>query len=76
MGGEHIIIAFTNSVFFETETGDLLRFRGGAVADRGARAGRETTLATASNPSLVERAGPLYYEDGYTGTGEYWPSTG
>ncbi len=70
VGGNAIIIAYTNSVFFETETGDLLRFRGGAVADRGARAGRETTLATAANPALVERAGPLYYEDGYTGTGE------
>lgn len=68
--GPDIIVAYTNSVFFETETGDLLRFRGGAVADRGAPAGRETALATAVNPSLVQHAGPLYYEDGYTGTGE------
>jgi hypothetical protein len=70
VSGNEIIVAYTNSVFFETETGDLLRFRGGAVADRGAPAGRETALATAVNPSLVERAGPLYYEDGFTGTGE------
>ena len=68
--GPDIIVAYTNSVFFETETGDLLRFRGGAVADRGAPAGRETALTTALNPSLVQHAGPLYYEDGYTGTGE------
>jgi hypothetical protein len=68
--GPDIIVAYTNSVFFETEMGDLLRFRGGAVADRGAPAGRETALATAVNPSLVHHAGPLYFEDGYTGTGE------
>jgi hypothetical protein len=68
--GNDIIIAYTNSVFLETETGDLLRFRGGAVADRGALAGKEAARATALNLPLVERAGPLYYEDGYTGTGE------
>jgi hypothetical protein len=68
--GNDIIIAYTNSVFLETETGDLLRFRGGAVADRGALAGKEAARDTALNLPLVERAGPLYYEDGYTGTGE------
>lgn len=68
--GPDIIVAYTNSVFFETDTGDLLRFKGGAVADRGAPVGREAALATALNPPLVEHAGPLYYEDGYTGTGE------
>jgi hypothetical protein len=70
LNGPDIIVAYTNSVFFETETGDLLRFKGGAVADRGAPAGRETALATAVNPSLAQHAGTLYYEDGYTGTGE------
>jgi hypothetical protein len=67
---DSIILAYTNSVFFETETGDLLRFRSGAVADRGAAVGREDSRASALNPKLAERAGPVYYEDGYTGTGE------
>lgn len=67
---ESIILAYTNSVFFETETGDLLRFRSGAVADRGAAVGKEDSRASALNPKLAERAGPVYYEDGYTGTGE------
>ena len=67
---ESIILAYTNSVFFETETGDLLRFRSGAVADRGAVVGKEDARADAMNPKLAERAGPMYYEDGFTGTGE------
>ena len=67
---ESIILAYTNSVFFETETGDLLHFGGGAVADRGAAVGREDSRANALNRKLAERAGPVYYEDGFTGTGE------
>ena len=70
LSGDDLILAYTNSVFLETETGDLLRFRGGAVADRGALVGKAAAQADAVNLGLAERAGPLYYEDGYTGTGE------
>jgi hypothetical protein len=65
-----IILAYTNTVFLETEAGDLLRFRGGAAADRGSLVSKQDSLASALNPSLANAAGPLYYEDAYTGTGE------
>ena len=65
-----VVLAFTNPVFLETTTGDLLAYRGGAVADRGARVGREDASTSALDDRLAERAGPLYYEDGFTGTGE------
>ena len=70
ISGNEIILAYTNSVFLETEAGDLLRFRGGAVADRGTLVGKEAARASAVNSVLARSAGPLYYEDGYTGSGE------
>jgi hypothetical protein len=68
--GDDLIIAYTNSIFFETESGDLLRFRGGAVADRGAIVSKDVSRTSALSPALVEHAGELYYEDGFTGVGE------
>ncbi len=68
--GKTIVIGYTNAVFLESQTGDLLSFRGGAVGDRGASVSRDDSLAGTLSPSLVKIAGPLYYEDGYTGTGE------
>jgi hypothetical protein len=65
-----IVLAFTNPVFLETNTGDLLAYRGGAVADRGALVGKEDSQTTARDSGLAGRVGPLYYEDGFTGTGE------
>ncbi len=71
LGDGDIILAYTNGVFLETETADLLRFRNSAaVADRGALVGKDEALAQALNPSLVARAGTLYYEESFTGTGE------
>lgn len=57
------IVAYTNGQFLGTESGDLLRFNGGAVADRG---------TIVRNPAQAgKRTGsPLYYEDDYTGVGE------
>jgi hypothetical protein len=65
-----IVLAFTNPVFLETNTGDLLAYRGGAVADRGALVGKEDSQTIGRDGGLIGRAGPLYYEDGFTGTGE------
>jgi hypothetical protein len=65
-----VVLSYTNSVFLTTEVGDLLRFRGGAVADRGALVGKEDSSATALNPDLARKAGPVYYEDGFAGIGE------
>lgn len=67
---EGMVLAFTNPIFLETTSGDLLAYGGGAVADRGALVGTGDLHALALNHGLVERAGLLYYEDGFTGTGE------
>jgi hypothetical protein len=56
------IVAFTNGQFLGTESGDLLRFPGGPVADRG-------TLMV-NPPGNIKHSGRLYYEDDYTGVGE------
>jgi hypothetical protein len=69
-GDSGIVLAFTNPVFLETNTGDLLTYRGEAVADRGALVGKEDSQTKVRDGGLAEHAGPLYYEDGFTGTGE------
>lgn len=64
------IIAYPNAVFLLDDSNDLLRFRQGASDNRGARVDEHLAREFASNPNLVANAGQLYYEDGYTGTGE------
>jgi hypothetical protein len=64
------VVAYSNSVFLNTDGGDLLRFRGGAMADRGAAVSRQDAEQNLFSPELLEKAGPLFYEDGYTGAGE------
>jgi hypothetical protein len=64
------IIAYPNAVFLLDDSNDLFRFRQGASDNRGARVEAHLAHQYASNPALVASAGPLYYEDGYTGTGE------
>ena len=64
------IIGYPDAVFLIDETNDLLRFRSGAYGQRGSSVDGHLAETFASNPELVKRAGPLYYEDGYTGTGE------
>jgi hypothetical protein len=64
------IIAYPNAVFLLDDSNDLFRFRQGASDNRGARVDPHLAREFASNPPLVANAGQLYYEDGYTGTGE------
>jgi len=64
------IIAYANAVFLLDDSNDLFRFRQGASDNRGARVDPHLAREFASNPTLVANAGQLYYEDGYTGTGE------
>lgn len=64
------IIAYPNAVFLLDNSNDLFRFRQGASDNRGARVDPHLAREFASNPTLVASAGQLYYEDGYTGTGE------
>jgi hypothetical protein len=64
------VIAYPDAVFLLDNSNDLFRFRQGASDDRGALVDSHLARQFASNPSLVSRAGALYYENGYTGAGE------
>jgi len=64
------IIAYPDAVFLLDDSNDLFRFRQGASDNRGALVDPHLAQRFASNPSLVAKAGQLYYENGYTGTGE------
>jgi hypothetical protein len=64
------VIAYTDAVFLLDDSNDLFRYRHGASDSRGALVDSHLARKFASNPSLVAVAGQLYYENGYTGTGE------
>ena len=64
------IIGYTDAVFLIDESNDLLRFPSGASSQRGSSVEHHLAEQFASNPDLAKRAGPLFYEDGYTGIGE------
>jgi hypothetical protein len=64
------VIAYPDAVFLLDDSNDLFRFRQGASDGRGARVEPHLARQFASNPALVAQAGPLYYDNGYTGTGE------
>ena len=64
------IIAYADAVFLLDGSSDLFRFRHGASDDRGAAVDPHVARQFAPNPELVAKAGPLYYDNGYTGTGE------
>jgi hypothetical protein len=64
------VIAYTDAVFLLDDSNDLFRFRHGAIDSRGALVDPHLAHEFASNPTIVAQAGQLYYENGYTGTGE------
>lgn len=64
------IIGYADAVFLLDDSNDLFRFRQGATDQRGALVTPDVTQQFAANPELAGKAGPLYYENGYTGTGE------
>ena len=64
------ILAYPNAVFLLDDSNDLLRYRRGAIDNRGAPVDPHLAHQFASNPGLASSAGQLYYENGYTGTGE------
>lgn len=64
------VIAYTDAVFLLDDSNDLFRYRRGATDGRGSRVEPHLAREFASNPQLVSQAGPLYFENGYTGTGE------
>jgi hypothetical protein len=64
------VIGYPDAVFLLDDSNDLFRFRHGATDNRGAVVDPHLARQFASNSKLVGMAGPLYYENGYTGTGE------
>jgi hypothetical protein len=64
------VIAYPDAVFLLDDSNDLFRFRHGAIDSRGALVDPHLAHEFASNPTIVAKAGQLYYENGYTGTGE------
>jgi hypothetical protein len=64
------IIAYADAFFLLDGSTDLFRYRHGASDDRGARVDPHLAREFASNPELVARAGPLFFDNGYTGTGD------
>jgi hypothetical protein len=64
------VIGYANAVFLIDRTNDLFRFRRGASDNRGSPVDAHLARQFASNPSLVAKAGPLFYEYSYTGTGD------
>jgi hypothetical protein len=64
------LIAYTDAVFLLDDSNDLFRYRHGAIDSRGALVDPHLAREFASNPGIVAQAGQLYYENGYTGTGE------
>jgi hypothetical protein len=64
------IIAYSDAMFLIDGSGDLFRFRQGASDNRGVSVDSHLARRFASNPGLVASAGPLFYDNGYTGTGD------
>lgn len=64
------LVAFSNTEFLVTETSDLLRLKTEQVDNMGAPASNDLARRLADNPRLLDRTGPVAFEDVYTGTGE------
>jgi hypothetical protein len=64
-----VLITFSNAELLQTDTRDLLRYEVGAVDDRGAEVDPSLAAKHVALPQFV-RDHSLFYEDGYSGTGE------
>jgi hypothetical protein len=69
-GDDAPVIAYTDAVFLMDDSNDLFRFRRGAIDSRGALVDPHLAREFAANPAIISRAGQLFYENGYTGTGD------
>jgi hypothetical protein len=68
-GGRPVIVAYSNAELLQTDTRDLVHFDKGAVDDRGAIVDPSLAARSVPNPEIL-RGHRVFYEDGYTGTGE------
>jgi hypothetical protein len=64
------VIAYPDAVFLLDDSNDLFRYRQGASDNRGSLVDPHLAAQFASNPALVSQAGPLHYDNGYSGAGE------
>jgi hypothetical protein len=64
------MVGFSNSIFLATEDSDLLRVKSEEIDNPGAPAGSDEARRLSANPALLSHAGPVFFEDLYTGTGE------
>jgi hypothetical protein len=64
------VIVFADAVYLLDKSNDLFFYPQGATDNRGASVDSELARRYASSPALVEKAGSVYYESGYTGTGD------
>lgn len=64
------VVGYADAVYLVDGAEDLFRFRRGASDSTGTEVDAHLAQQFASSPGLVAKAGPLYYEDGNTGTGD------
>ena len=64
------VVGYADAVYLVDGAEDLFRFRRGASDYTGTEVDSHLAQQFASSPGLVAKAGPLYYEDGNTGTGD------
>ena len=64
------IVAYTNTLYLAADSGALIPFESGPVADRGAMVSPGMENQRFANRVLLKTLGPLYFEDDMTGVGE------
>jgi hypothetical protein len=64
------VIAYPDAVFLLDDSNDLFWFSRGATDSRGALVDPHVAREVAARDKIVAQGGQLYYENGYTGTGE------
>lgn len=64
------LVTFSNAVFLATKSSDLLRVRTNNLDGLGVAAKSGMARRLVANPALLGHAGPVFFEDVYTGTGE------
>jgi len=64
------IVAYTNTLYLAADSGVLIPFEGGPVADRGAMVSPGMESPRFANRNLLKTLAPLYFEDDMTGVGE------
>ena len=64
------VIAYADEQYLVDDSNDLFPYMRGPVDDRGAPIDPSLAKRYAAKSALVAKAGALYYENGYTGTGD------